>query len=1141
MTTAPQINYFDGTGTTSHLVVTTNLYNLILSGYVDQNTVDIQIDINGSGFVSDPTLIGLTIPIFTIPNLASLPNGLPLERGLNTIRLRAIDLSGAVSPISVIEVTTVSDVDLQVIQIPPSGIQLKRHATSIELSWVDVNSDAVGYNVYASTGPGGTESGYLLINANMIPATTPVTTTIEEFPLKNWSYDFQDSENLDLQIIARTVNPTGGDIVEQKSQNQIPLIGSPNYRYSINITTLSTVKRYSFNHDRDASLGSSILNNDVFSSVLPDEPLYYVITAVYYDKINGILQESGYSPELSGAPLPLNILVRGIRIRDQRLVTQDYINEIQKKEPTLSLIPGATVREVHIEPFSNEIQKAYFLADFVHRAKSFPALLAIDDPNYTGTSVPVSQSQYKQSLRTALSINDDTAVQSLIDSSFDSLASNIGITRQGPRAAQVTQTFFTTIKPVKDLIVSQNAVISSSSNTSAPRFIAKSQATIYAVTSQSFYNTQTRRYEIKVQIIADTPGIAGNVPAGTLDTIVSGVSGLQTVNEIRADFGRDRQTNLELAEDCLRASSSLDTGTPGGYEVTAIGTPNVFDVRIVQSGDPEMMRDYDSIRGKHIGGKVDIYVKGTNERTITETFAFQFDIARNVRFDVIDAINLILRARDSRLTPSNPIQEILFNPSQGLGIRNHSNLPTTEYNLTGAVILDYHTIKLSTLVPQPETMLDDFIDGDYRFRSNNKFTASLQPIRNVTSVIGEISGALDPTAGFTLYKIQDPLLEGESTIAKDYVIISQIGNVPSGESISVNDEYHVLIGQFYESLNSVGINTFSLKIYSIDRTILYNGPDTPYPDYLILDGSQTTPIRIVRSTDSAIPSGGSVSIDYEHDENFGMTYTINDVLQQLQARIQKQRHTTADVLVKQAIENPLASEMTVQLLPNAVQAITDSEIRTNVSILLNNKRTGQSVHQTDTSSKVESATGVDYIVQPFTRMTLRDGAMRIREVVLNNYVFLPSLSQSNNAVYILTQRLPFATIDGGGPSTIHHGVYKDEMLMEESLNLPSIGIEYDRFYIIGNQGAVIVGYSDDATLRPIVITDADIVVERLRRTANHIVISLNNGITPIDLPTLHSFAATYIVSGDVGSKDINTTGIEYLTAGDMIITYKEAG
>lgn len=1141
MATAPRIDYFDGSGTTNELVLTTNLFNLVFTGSVDANTIDVQIDVNGAGFVSDPSLVGITVPKITVPNLSSYPNGIPLDKGRNIIRLRAIDLSGAVSPVTTIVVDVRSNSDIGLIPAPPTGVVMKRKSTSVEISWSDLTTQsATGYHVYASTEPGGGGSGYLRVNAEMIPAARPTTTSVDTFAVAAASFDFSEDESLDLQIIARTVDPISGAVVEQKTLNQYPLIQNPNVRFSIALDALSTVKNHTFAHDRGASVGSGILNNDVFASVQPDDPLYYVVSAVYFDKSTGVLQESRFSVELAGSPLSLDAAVRGVRIRDQRTISQGYITEVQRKEPTLALIPGSTVREVHIEPFSNEMQKAYFLADWVHRSKSFAAMLAIDDPTFSGVSIPVAQSSYKQNLKTALSIADDSAVQAFIDSSFDSLASSFGVSRAGARAAVVNQTFYTTVKPVKDLIVAQGAIVSSSTNSSAPRFIAQGAVILSAANSLAYYNPDLRRYEVQVQMVADIPGSSGNVPAGAIDTVTSGANGLQTVNEFAADFGRDAASNLEVAEEGQRALSSLDTGTEGGYQKIAFGTPGVLDAFIVKSGDPQMMRDYDEVRGKHIGGKVDIYIKGTNERTVQETFAFQFSVAKSVRFDVIDATELMFRARDSRLTPSNPIQEMLNNPSQGFGLRNHSNLPTTEYDLTGVTILDYRTIKLNTLIPQPPTLLDDFVEGDYRYRSNNRFTASVQPLRRVTSIIGSSSGALDPASGFTLYKLEDPLLDGESTKASDYVTINQVDNVPNGEAIAINDEQHVLIGEFPEPLGSVGVNAFTLSVYSLDRTILYNGPDSPNPDYLVVAGSQTKPLKIVRSSTSSIPTGSTVSVDYEHDENFVVTYVVNDTLHQVQSRISKAKHLTADALVKQAVENPLSAEVTVQLAANAVQPTVDSALRTAVSVLLDRKGIGNVVHQSDMTGNMERVDGVDYLVQPFTKLTLQDGAVRIRDPILSDYVFIPSLSQFTNAVYILTDDLPFATTDGGGPNTVHHGVYKDELIMEPSPTLADVGAAVNRAFIIGRNGAIIQGYSDDATLLPLMITPEAVAEERLRRTANRVLVSLNAGLSPADTPADHSFAVTYVVSGDRGSKDLGASQVEYLTPGDLTVTYKKA-
>lgn len=1143
MATAPKINFFDGSGTTTNLVVTTNSSSFFLTGSVDANTIDVQIDFNGSGFSSDPTMVGLILPNFTVPNQNSIPEGLQLDRGVNVIKLRAVDISGSVSPETTITVTVVNDVELGTVLAPPTGVQIMRNATSVDVSWSDeFVKNAVGFNVYASTGPGGSGSGYLRVNSEIIPEASFGTSSEVESGIQEISYDFSESDisNKNLSVSITTVDSVTDVEIEKKTRNVFPLLTSPGYRVKLIYSRVDTVKRHSFTHNRNADLASGVLNNDTFSTLSNDSPLYYVVTAVYYSTATGVLQESRYSVEMAGAPLPLDSSVRGIRIRDQSAVAQDFIKVIQAAEPTLSLIPGSTVREVHVEPFSNEIQKAYFLMDFVHRAKSFSALLAIDDPSLTGVSVPVANSQYKQNLRTALATSSDAAVQSLIDSAFDSLAKNFGTPRKGRQYSTVVQTFYTTKKPTKDLYVAQNTIVSSSKDRNVPRFISKGQSVLPFADSQKFYNPDTKRWELRVQMIAETPGAAGNVPAGNLDTISSGASGFSTTNEVSGEGGFDVQSNLDLATEASRSLVSLDTGTAGGYEKITSSIPGVLDFNVVRSGDPFMMRDFDPIRMKHIGGKVDIYVKGTIERTVQETFAFQFSVAKNIRFDVIDPLNLVFRARDSRLTSSNPIQEVLFNPSQDLGLRNHSNLPVTSYDLTGVTIIDYRTIKLNTLIPQPPTVLDDFVEGDYRFRSNNKFVAGIQPIRSVSSITGQSSGPLDPVEGFTVFKLQDPLVEGESTIASDYVEINQVGNVPSGTPIQVNSELHVLIGQIEEPLESVGINVFTLSVYSQDRSVKYNGPNDLSPDYLIVSGSQTSPLKIVRTTYSQIPNGSTVSVDYEHDENFVVTYVVNDVLQRVQNSVSAHKHLTADAIVKQAIENPLAVETTVQLLKNFDQPTVDDAIRTSYSVMVESKRVGSSIHQSDVAAKIDDTEGVDYLVQPFARMTLQDGAMRVRDPVASESIFIPSLSAGVAAVYVLTEELPFATIDGGAASNTHHGVFKDGLAMEMASSLEQVGQGINRAWIVGNAGAVIAGYSDDSTLTPLFITPEAVASERLKRTANRVFVSLDFGQTPPDVPDDHSFSATYIVHGDTGTKDISTSQIEYIVPGSLTLTFRKA-
>lgn len=1133
----PQIRLPDGSSTTTQLVVTTNRPQFTFTGTVSSGTVDMQINVNGSGWTSDPSLIALSGIGFTIPNLSSYPSGIELERGLNNIQIRAIDLTGSVSSPASAQIEVLSSLDFQNQVAPPTGLLLRRHARHVDILWSNAGlEDATGFNVYASTGEGGTGTGYLRVNRDLIPYTSVLETITEEFPIGETEYSFSDSTDLDLQILFNTVHPTDGTRAEQKSLNQYPLIASPNYRVAFTIRGTESTSRYSFVHDRSADEESGTLNNDIFGTLSSTDPLFYVVTAVYYDASTGSLVESRFSNELSGFPLILDTTIRGLDVREQSQITEDYILQVQKKDPTLSLIPGSTIREVHIEPFSNEAQKVYFLQDFVHRSKSFAALMSIDDPGYTGTPVPVSNSAYKQNLRTALATADDSAVQLLIDSAFDSLAENFNTPREGQKPATVVQTFHTRTRPTRNLVVAQGATVSSSTISNAPRFVSKGQTTMYAANADAYYNNDTKRYEIRVQMVAESTGPAGNVPSGALDSVVSGANGLLTTNEVRADGGQRTESNLSLAERATNRLASLDTGTVGGYEKTAISIAGLHNVKIVRSGDPFMMRDYDDVRGKHIGGKVDIWVKGAIERTVQETFAFQFSTARRIRFDVISADNLVFRARDSRLSPTNPIQEMLADPISGLGLFNFSNLPTSSYDLTGVKILDYNTIQLSSDFAQPITRLDDFVEGDYRYRSNNQFTPTIQPVRRVVSVVGETSGSLDGASGYNLFKLQDPLIEGESTRAQDFVSIQQVDGIPNGQPQLVNDEVHTLLGSFEETLNSVGINLFSLRVYSADRTILYNGPDSSDPDYLVIPGSQTRAARIIRSENTNILSGSIVSVDYEHDENFVVTYVVNDVLQTLQRRVDAQSHATADVLVKQAVENPIYLESTIQLLKNAEKSVTDSAARTNISILTDSKKTGGSIHQSDLVGVIEDASGVDYLVQPFARMTLVDGALRIRDRVVSLATPVPSLSSGMQVVYRLDEELPFSTLDGGTDGYLHHGVYMDDIRMVPSSGLSSLATSPRQFWIVGNQGVVIQGLTDDATLASEGIPASEFAKVRLERSANRVFISLPLG----DDPLTHGFHATYTVDGDRGVHDLVTTDVEYLTPGNIVLTYRKA-
>jgi hypothetical protein len=282
-------------------------------------------------------------------------------------------------------------------------------------------------------------------------------------------------------------------------------------------------------------------------------------------------------------------------------------------------------------------------------------------------------------------------------------------------------------------------------------------------------------------------------------------------------------------------------------------------------------------------------------------------------------------------------------------------------------------------------------------------------------------------------------------------------------------------------------------------------------------------------------------VDYDHDENFTVTYVINDLLQQLQRTVNSRRHITADVLVKQAVLNSVELETTVQLKPGAARDKVDPAIRSNVSLELDQKIIGQGTAQSDVINSIDSTEGVDFEVVPLARMGYADGSRKLREAISSASLHIVSLDIGGNQVFILSNALHFPTTDGGGLSTEHRGVFQNDEAMVLSETALLVGQLPNQAYIIGAGGAVLTGYSDDATLILAGFTTAEeIEAERIRLTANHVLLSLSGAGTPPDSPANHVYAVSYVVRNDVGPHDIPAAQVEFLDLGNFTLTIRES-
>jgi len=1123
MANAPEFLGPDGIYRTNYIFSTVRSFRFF-TGRMDISTVDMQVSIRGAAFSSNPDLITFEGVSFTVPNPTAYPEGLPLLLGDNVIDVRAISTSGAVSGTSSTTARLVQEGDLGLIVEAPSGISIEKMDGKVRITVEGLENDNIqGYNFYAAVDEGGGADGYFQINPSLVnvgdreEVLDEIGTLAVDADVKLTPAGVPAADPLFLNYVGTQQNSL--DVVLQTDFNESLEVAESvrKVRTNMVVSSVREVSYYSFTHDRSADTTSEdpAIPNNEFNAIAETDPLYYVVTAVYYDPTTQLELESFFSPELVGYPILITPAIGTFPNVTRQQLVDDTALSIFRTQPQVSIQAGAVVRDTFIDPFSTEAERLRFLVDFLHRAQSFTTLLPIDDPTGTGESVPVSESNYKLALKAALFLVSDDDVQAVIDASFEHLASKFGVFRRSGRRSAGEATFYTKRVPPSSVPVPIGSTVSGG----GLNFRTTENAEITLSNIASFFNPVTGRYSVRVAIQAEDVGEAGNVSAGQITSIEDTLPGLLVVNEGPTFGGAEEESNRDLAARAQGRLSSVDSGTYQGYRQAAIDAPGVEEVRVIEAGNPLMQRDYDPVDGEHRGGRVDIWIRGENLSTVTDAFAFSFEIGRNIQFQVIgNPQDLIFRAVDPRLSTSFPIIEMLEIPVIGYVFRNVSKSITM--SLIDVQILDYNLIQLSDTHNDPTQVdLNDVVLGYYRYRTSDKFVFPRQPVRSIESLEGTVTGEVSSDT-FALYHPEAPLAKGRSINAGDYLQIvadeaaDQGLTIPSGDPVSVVDEDHVFLGEHIEYLQSLGANQLTVHVYNEDRTIEYNGPFsvTGATDFTIIDGTQTSPVGLKRTDTGSIASGQTVLIDYEHDENFTVTYVINSVVSAVQRVINATRHAGADVLVKESIPSPVDISATIVLNQGASPDTTGALITTNLANYFGSLGQGIPLRQSDIIGVVETTDGVSYIIVPLTKMVREEGATVVREELVvqqdTDYTLIRQWSSAQVSVYLLTDALKSATTNGGGPENEFRGVFQSDAALSLVTATPNaqgvpLSNSTGNSFIIGSGGISITGYTDDATLfaeAPYTTLEENqvwVAAQRKSRTANRVLVTLDGGVSTV--------------------------------------------
>lgn len=1151
MSASPKILSPDGEYRTQ-VVFTTSMERRVFTGTVGMNAVEMQVSVNGSGFTSDPSMVTFDSGTWVVPNPSYEPDGLYLLSGENTFVIRAVLASGSTTPEATATLRLISTADIGVVASPPTNLSVVQADHSVVIqSEPSVVTGFQGLNFYASQFAGGGATGYRRVNVELVSTGTK-TEELSTFGTQELNADVAVDDNGvpladPMYFRVRTDQEDEEEVVLQTDLSvrfEIPETARK-LRFTSSVASVRDTTLYSFSHNRSnttTSTPSTVFIGE-FASLPTERDLYYVVTAVYYDADKNLEFESSFSDELAGKPLRVTGVMGAFPSTKRSEIVTQFIGAIFKSNPQINVVAGSVLRDTVIDPFSSESERIRFILDFFHRARTPLLLLQVDDPTSNGTSIPVNQSAYKLALKAAMYLGSNNDVQGVIDSAFEAYSSNFGVSRRAGVAAQGEVTLYTTTRPTNSIVVLIGTTVSSG----AGQFTTTREAVINVNQLATYYNPVSGRYSVTVPIRAATAGSTGNVGVGQITSVEGSATGLTAYNSGATFGGTDSESNLDLTTRVMNALASVDSGTARGYLQTAADTPGIVKANVVAAGDPMMQRDIDSA-GVHRGGKVDVWVQGSNEATVTDPFSFAFDIAQDVQFELQgDPEDLTFVAVDTSLSSESPIVELLDFPDAGYEFRNASTGEV--FNLTDYTITHYNTVKLSTDVVQPSVTYANVVLGSYRRRSGNKFVFPRQPVDGVTSVVGAVSGALPVTAWDVVYP-DAPLDLGRSSLANTYIDITGYVDeegaiVPSGDLIQITNESHVLVGLYPEYLDSLGANFLTVNVYNEDRTIEYKGPDDPSgtPDYTINLGTETVAISITRVESGDIPSGATVSVDYAHDENFVVTYTTNLLVSTTQENIDEHKHATADVVVKEGIAVPLDISATIVLAKGADRSTVDSDLRTNSTNFFSNLRLGDPVRQSDVIRVMENTEGISYVVVPLNKLVRQELATVVRESISTDTAaestLITSLTSASAAVYLLNNPLSAATVDGGGPIGTYKGVFQDDealLLLNATAVFEILGFASGSAYIIGGAGAVIQGLTDDATLISKGYVQEEARVERrVALTANRVLVSIPIG----DSPTAHTYACTYIVGEDSGAKDIDPNSVEYLVEGAFVFTYDQ--
>jgi len=216
----------------------------------------------------------------------------------------------------------------------------------------------------------------------------------------------------------------------------------------------------------------------------------------------------------------------------------------------------------------------------------------------------------------SIAFPEKLTLQNMVD-----YAANWGITRKSGTKATVTVYFQTSTEPTADIRIDAGKRVSTLADpvagTAAVEFKTIEAKLLPYNRRDSYFNSSSGLWEIPVQCQAVEAGVSGNVATGKIVVLVDPITGVDAVeNKAPASGGTDAESKALLAQRVIDSYVGGDKSTPTGILAAVESLSGVEAALVVTAGDSEMKR------AGLLGNAVDVFVRGSDLRTVTDSFVY---------------------------------------------------------------------------------------------------------------------------------------------------------------------------------------------------------------------------------------------------------------------------------------------------------------------------------------------------------------------------------------------------------------------------------------------------------------------------------------------------------------------------------------